>query len=185
MPPRLAWVPITDMAQHSHGNPELCCVTVHAQRIAGAAHCRLASRLNYSSPLGGFENHAEINSSKVTIADNGVHEIQDNSPSQQSHAYRSREEQCIGPIKPQAYQQHDGTSVATETHYLNSALYHLDGKAPLCTWQCCTTMVQDPTERGAQQGCESGSITQTPVPELIEVRAAPNQLRSLFHQPWV
>ena len=113
---------------------------------SGSSALQANSRLNYSSPSGGFENHAEINSSKVTIADNGVHEIQDNSPSQQSHAYRSREEQHIGPIKPQAYQQHDGTPVATESHYLNSALYHLDGKATLCTWQYCTTMVQDPTE---------------------------------------
>ena len=40
--------------------------------------------------------------------------------------------------------------------------------------------------RRAQQGCESGSITQTTVPELISVRSAPDQLVELYSTyPWV
>ena len=60
------------------------------------------TRINYSSPIGGFECHAEIYSSQVIIADKGMHDIQAFSLRSSYTPTGQGRNKLVGPIKPQA-----------------------------------------------------------------------------------
>ena len=136
------------------------------RKNSGYSILQAYTRINYSSPIGGFECHAEIYSSQVIIADKGMHDIQAFSLRSSYTPTGQGRNKLVGPTKPQALGSTTGIQGQRTITILIVRCNTWTGRQPYAHGSTELPWSRTHPRRRAQQGCESGSITQTTVPEL-------------------